>query len=113
MVIRLGGPNVDASNRLFYTDQYGYTAAGVGEGGRLMKESLAERPPCITYTFACAQYLEALVEQRQLQLARRTFDRALQSLPITQHDRVWVPYLVRLSDRTARLCVGAISGALV
>jgi pre-mRNA-splicing factor SYF1 len=27
--------------------------------------------------------------------ARRTFDRALAALPITQHDRVWVLYLVR------------------
>jgi hypothetical protein len=26
--------------------------------------------------------------------ARRTFDRALCALPITQHDRVWVLYLV-------------------
>lgn len=26
--------------------------------------------------------------------ARRTFDRALAALPITQHDRVWVLYLV-------------------
>lgn len=30
-----------------------------------------------------------------LDLACRTFDRALTSLPITQHDRVWELYLVR------------------
>lgn len=48
--------------------------------------------------FDVLQYLEALIAQRQLQLARRTFDRALQALPITQHDRVWVLYLVRLHD---------------
>jgi hypothetical protein len=29
--------------------------------------------------------------------ARRTFDRALAALPITQHDRVWVLYLVSCS----------------
>lgn len=40
------------------------------------------------------QYLEFLVEQRQVLLARRTFDRALQALPITQHDRIWTLYLV-------------------
>lgn len=39
------------------------------------------------------EYLEALMEQKQLRLARRTFDRALQALPITQHDRIWVLYL--------------------
>jgi hypothetical protein len=41
------------------------------------------------------QYLELLV-QRKVTCARRTFDRALQALPITQHDRVWVLYLVSL-----------------
>ena len=41
------------------------------------------------------QYLELLVQRRKVTRARRTFDRALQALPITQHDRVWVLYLVR------------------
>jgi pre-mRNA-splicing factor SYF1 len=27
-------------------------------------------------------------------LCRRTFDRALAALPITQHDRVWLLYMV-------------------
>jgi len=40
------------------------------------------------------QYLELLVEQRLVARTRRTFDRALQALPITQHDRVWQLYLV-------------------
>jgi hypothetical protein len=40
------------------------------------------------------QYLELLVQRRKVTRARRTFDRALQALPITQHDRVWVLYLV-------------------
>eukprot|EP00983_Pelagomonas_calceolata_P115097 1160158-Pelagomonas_calceolata.AAC.1 len=39
-------------------------------------------------------YLELLVEQKFVTKARRTFDRALAALPITQHDRVWVLYLV-------------------
>lgn len=40
------------------------------------------------------QYLELLMGRRAVTRARRTFDRALQALPITQHDRVWVLYLV-------------------
>ena len=41
-------------------------------------------------------YLEHLVEQRYLTRTRRTFDRALASLPITQHDRIWQLYMVGL-----------------
>jgi pre-mRNA-splicing factor SYF1 len=40
-------------------------------------------------------YLELLVSQKLVTRTRRTFDRALASLPITQHDRIWVLYLVR------------------
>lgn len=40
-------------------------------------------------------YLSLLLEMRVIALARRTFDRALAALPITQHERVWVLYLVR------------------
>ena len=40
-------------------------------------------------------YLELLVGQRLVTRVRRTFDRALCSLPITQHDRIWPQYLVR------------------
>ncbi|KAF8065563.1 Xab2 [Scenedesmus sp. PABB004] len=39
------------------------------------------------------EYLELVVEMRQITHTRRTFDRALAALPITQHDRVWVLYL--------------------
>jgi pre-mRNA-splicing factor SYF1 len=39
-------------------------------------------------------YLELLVEQRLVTRARRTFDRALTALPVTQHDRIWILYLV-------------------
>lgn len=39
------------------------------------------------------EYLEFLVEQKYVTRVRRLFDRALTSLPITQHDRVWVLYL--------------------
>ncbi|KAG2453740.1 hypothetical protein HYH02_001951 [Chlamydomonas schloesseri] len=38
-------------------------------------------------------YLELLMDQRLVTRTRRTFDRALASLPITQHDRVWALYL--------------------
>ena len=40
-------------------------------------------------------YLEFLVGQRVVTRARRTFDKALRALPITQHDRLWPQYLVR------------------
>ncbi|KAG6531041.1 hypothetical protein ZIOFF_004811 [Zingiber officinale] len=42
-------------------------------------------------------YLTSLSEQRLLTRARRTFDRALRSLPVTQHDRIWEPYLTLVS----------------
>ncbi|XP_020108338.1 pre-mRNA-splicing factor SYF1 [Ananas comosus] len=38
-------------------------------------------------------YLRSLYEQRLLTRARRAFDRALRALPVTQHDRIWAPYL--------------------
>lgn len=43
-------------------------------------------------------YLEYLMQQYLLTRTRRAFDRALCSLPITQHDRVWQLYLVRPSE---------------
>ncbi len=39
-------------------------------------------------------YLALLMEQRLVTRTRRTFDRALAALPITQHDRIWQLYLV-------------------
>ena len=42
------------------------------------------------------EYLELLMSQHKLTFTRRTFDRALAALPITQHDRVWLLYLVSL-----------------
>ena len=39
------------------------------------------------------EYCSFLVEQRRVTRTRRTFDRALQSLPVTQHERVWPLYL--------------------
>ncbi|VDO08403.1 unnamed protein product [Rodentolepis nana] len=38
-------------------------------------------------------YLQFLMFQGYVTLARRTFDRALKALPITQHERVWRLYL--------------------
>ncbi|RWW31476.1 hypothetical protein BHE74_00016416 [Ensete ventricosum] len=42
-------------------------------------------------------YLATLSEQRLLTRGRRTFDRALRALPVTQHDRIWEPYLALVS----------------
>mmetsp|Transcript_16009 Transcript_16009/g.48093 ORF Transcript_16009/g.48093 Transcript_16009/m.48093 type:complete len:1025 (+) Transcript_16009:175-3249(+) len=38
------------------------------------------------------EYLEHLCETPNISKIRRTFDRALQSLPVTQHERIWKPY---------------------
>eukprot|EP01111_Echinosteliopsis_oligospora_P015171 TRINITY_DN5900_c0_g2_i1.p1 TRINITY_DN5900_c0_g2~~TRINITY_DN5900_c0_g2_i1.p1 ORF type:complete len:463 (+),score=107.52 TRINITY_DN5900_c0_g2_i1:117-1505(+) len=38
-------------------------------------------------------YCQFLVEQEKITRTRRTLDRALRSLPITQHDRIWRIYL--------------------
>ncbi len=50
------------------------------------------------------EYLELLVDQKLITKTRRTFDRALQALPVTQHDRIWILYLVR-DDTNVRVCV--------
>lgn len=44
-------------------------------------------------------YLQTLTDQKLLTRTRRTFDRALCALPVTQHDRIWEPYLVFVSQR--------------
>ncbi|KAK8921171.1 hypothetical protein KSP39_PZI019937 [Platanthera zijinensis] len=38
-------------------------------------------------------FLTSLTDQRLITRARRTFDRALCALPVTQHDRIWSLYL--------------------
>ncbi|OMO70432.1 RNA-processing protein, HAT helix [Corchorus capsularis] len=38
-------------------------------------------------------YLSALTQQKLITKTRRTFDRALRALPVTQHDRIWEQYL--------------------
>mmetsp|Transcript_16091 Transcript_16091/g.61373 ORF Transcript_16091/g.61373 Transcript_16091/m.61373 type:complete len:906 (-) Transcript_16091:675-3392(-) len=38
-------------------------------------------------------YSELLVHLRKGTAARKVFDRALQALPVTQHERIWEPYL--------------------
>lgn len=43
-------------------------------------------------------YLDFLGKQRQVILLRKTFNRALQFLPITQHDRIWECYLPIIRD---------------
>eukprot|EP00879_Flechtneria_rotunda_P016677 GHRR01017452.1.p1 GENE.GHRR01017452.1~~GHRR01017452.1.p1 ORF type:complete len:759 (+),score=226.66 GHRR01017452.1:413-2689(+) len=43
-------------------------------------------------------YLQLLMDMKLITQTRRTFDRALAALPITQHDRVWVLYLRFLSQ---------------
>ncbi|RVX08621.1 Pre-mRNA-splicing factor SYF1 [Vitis vinifera] len=44
-------------------------------------------------------YLQTLTDQELLTRTRRTFDRALCALPVTQHDRIWEPYLVFVSKK--------------
>ncbi|POO03693.1 Signal transduction response regulator [Trema orientale] len=44
-------------------------------------------------------YLQTLTDQKLLTRTRRTFDRALCALPVTQHDRIWEPYLVFVSQK--------------
>ncbi|RKP38467.1 hypothetical protein BJ085DRAFT_23335 [Dimargaris cristalligena] len=44
-------------------------------------------------------YTALLAKQRLVTQTRRTFDRALRSLPITQHDRIWQSY-IRFADHT-------------
>ncbi|KAL4562260.1 hypothetical protein LXL04_034458 [Taraxacum kok-saghyz] len=44
-------------------------------------------------------YLTSLTEQKLVTRTRRTFDRALCALPVTQHERIWDPYLVFVSQR--------------
>ena len=38
-------------------------------------------------------YCQFLIDQGHVTRARRTFDRSLRALPITQHDRIWQLYL--------------------
>ncbi|PKI43643.1 hypothetical protein CRG98_035968 [Punica granatum] len=44
-------------------------------------------------------YLLTLTEQKLITRTRRTFDRALCALPVTQHDRIWEPYLIFVSQK--------------
>ncbi len=38
-------------------------------------------------------YCQILINQRFITRTRKTLDRALRSLPVTQHDRIWPLYL--------------------
>eukprot|EP00850_Spirogloea_muscicola_P007794 SM000040S14806 [mRNA] locus=s40:534356:540087:+ [translate_table: standard] len=44
------------------------------------------------------EYLDFLVGLKHMTRTRRTFDRALRSLPVTQHDRIWEMYLKFVSQ---------------
>ncbi|GMH30328.1 hypothetical protein Nepgr_032171 [Nepenthes gracilis] len=44
-------------------------------------------------------YLHTLTDQMLLTRTRRTFDRALCALPVTQHDRIWEAYLAFVSQK--------------
>ncbi|XP_021770886.1 pre-mRNA-splicing factor SYF1-like [Chenopodium quinoa] len=44
-------------------------------------------------------YLQTLIVQKLVTRTRRTFDRALCALPVTQHDRIWEPYLIFVSQK--------------
>lgn len=43
-------------------------------------------------------YLQILTDQKLITRTRSTFDRAMRSLPVTQHDRLWEPYLKFVSQ---------------
>lgn len=43
-------------------------------------------------------YLTLLQELKQITTCRRAFDRALRALPITQHHRVWKPYIAFVKE---------------
>eukprot|EP00741_Cyanophora_paradoxa_P007752 tig00001206_g7500.t1 len=45
------------------------------------------------------EYLQFLMDQKRITKTRRTFDRALRALPITQHDKIWPMYI-----KFARTC---------
>ncbi|GFP93108.1 pre-mRNA-splicing factor syf1 [Phtheirospermum japonicum] len=44
-------------------------------------------------------YLQSLTQQKLVNKTRRTFDRALCALPVTQHDRIWEYYLLFVSQK--------------
>ncbi|KAK9154116.1 hypothetical protein Sjap_001596 [Stephania japonica] len=44
-------------------------------------------------------YLQTLTHQKLITLTRKTFDRALCALPVTQHDRIWELYLLFVSQK--------------
>ncbi|KMT07001.1 hypothetical protein BVRB_6g153330 [Beta vulgaris subsp. vulgaris] len=44
-------------------------------------------------------YLQTLTQQKLVTRTRRTFDRAFCALPVTQHDRIWEPYLIFVGQR--------------
>ncbi|KAI3444992.1 hypothetical protein Pfo_001657 [Paulownia fortunei] len=44
-------------------------------------------------------YLQSLTGQKLINKTRRTFDRALCALPVTQHDRIWEYYLFFVSQK--------------
>ncbi|KAL6557474.1 hypothetical protein OROMI_017824 [Orobanche minor] len=44
-------------------------------------------------------YLQSLTQQKLINKTRRTFDRALCALPVTQHDRIWEYYLIFVSQK--------------
>ena len=60
-------------------------------------------------------YLEFMLTQKFITRTRRLFDRALTSLPVTQHERVWPLYLRFIGDPAipmeTAVRVGALTGA--
>ncbi|KAK4397071.1 Pre-splicing factor SYF1 [Sesamum angolense] len=56
-------------------------------------------------------YLQSLTQQKLITKTRRTFDRALCALPVTQHDRIWEYYLIFVSQKGVPIetfeCTGA------
>lgn len=50
-------------------------------------------------------YLQFLTRQPMVTLARRTFDRALRALPMTQHNRIWALYRPFANEATGQTAV--------
>lgn len=51
------------------------------------------RPPRLQMPRLWLDYCQFLMDQGRITHTRRTFDRALRALPITQHSRIWPLYL--------------------
>ena len=69
--------------------------------GKMRTPHLAPTTVCVCVCVCvCSQmpriwldYCQFLMDQKKVTKTRRTFDRALQALPLTQHNRIWPLYI--------------------